>query len=129
MSDGQQTARTHGNACSSDLLSGATRGELKGETPSLLPFSTSALKLWQTIPPKIGKDLRIGCCLAFICKSRTSSWRPPSQSPTHSCNCSCALRCNPVITPEVGLGSGSAQQNPNISLENPLFSRKSVISL
>lgn len=129
MSEGQQTARTHGSACSSDLLSGATRGELTGETPSLLPFSTSALKLWQTIPPKIGKDLRIGCCLAFICKSRTSSWRPPSQSPTHSCSCSCALRCNPVITPEVGLGAGGAQQNPNISLENPLFSRKSVISL
>lgn len=57
MSDGQQTARTHGNACSSDLLSGATRGELKGETPSLLPFSTSALKLWQTYPNKLEKAL------------------------------------------------------------------------
>lgn len=35
------------------------RGKLKGETPSLLPFSTSALKLWQTIPKYIGKGLRV----------------------------------------------------------------------
>lgn len=37
MSAGQQEARPLSSACSSDLHSGAIRGQLKAETSSLLP--------------------------------------------------------------------------------------------